>query len=110
MWWDRHINGGSKFAAEIEDALAHADIVLVLWSTAAIESPWVLDEAAEGRDSGRLLPVALDGCKPPLGFRQYQTINAAASQLEVAVEEILKAIGHDPAKRIATKTAPRRVA
>lgn len=33
------------------------------------------DEAAAGRDSGPLVPVTLDGCPPPLGFRQYQTID-----------------------------------
>ena len=37
-------------------------------------SAWVQDEAAEGRDSGRLVPVALGGCRPPLGFRQFHTI------------------------------------
>src|SRR5207302_1812353 len=28
-----------------------------------------------GRDSGRLVPLTIDGTEPPLGFRQYQTIN-----------------------------------
>lgn len=93
VWWDKHISGGSKFAAEIEQALSAAEIVIVLWSRAAINSAWVLDEAAEGRDTGRLLPVALDDCKPPLGFRQYQTIAAAGARLEAALDEIIEAIG-----------------
>ena len=91
VWWDKHISGGSKFAAEIEQALAAAEIVVVLWSRDAISSAWVLDEAAEGRDTGRLLPVVLDGCKPPLGFRQFQTI-AADARLEAALAEVLEAI------------------
>ena len=33
------------------------------------------DEAAAGRDRERLVPVALDSCKPPLGFRQYHTLD-----------------------------------
>lgn len=91
VWWDTHIGGGSKFAVEIERALAAAEIVIVLWSNDAIRSAWVLDEAAEGRDTGRLLPVALDGSKPPLGFRQFQTI-AADARLEAALDEVLTAI------------------
>jgi tetratricopeptide (TPR) repeat protein len=47
----------------------------VLWSTHAIKSPWVRDEASVARDTGRLVPVALDGTPPPMGFRQFQTID-----------------------------------
>lgn len=75
VWWDRHIRGGSRFSKEIDEALKKADAVVVLWSRSSIESAWVQDEAAEGRDSARLVPVLIDDCKPPLGFRQYQSID-----------------------------------
>ncbi len=35
-----------------------------MWSDASVASAWVQDEAAEGRDSGRLVPVALGGAGP----------------------------------------------
>jgi|GEM_PF-3456602 len=75
VWWDRHIHGGSEFSGEIQAALNSAQVVLVLWSQASVGSEWVRDEATEGRDSGRLLPVALDESKAPLGFRQRQSID-----------------------------------
>ncbi|HET7315803.1 MAG TPA: TIR domain-containing protein [Sphingomicrobium sp.] len=75
VWWDRHIRGGSQFSKEIEEALEAAEVVVVLWSRKSIESAWVRDEAGVGRDSGRLLPVRIDNCNPPLGFRQYQTVD-----------------------------------
>ena len=50
IWWDREIQGGSHFTSEIDRELKNADAVVVLWSKAAIDSPWVQDEAAEGRD------------------------------------------------------------
>ncbi len=75
VWWDRHIHGGSEFNSEIEAALRRCEVVLVLWSQAALRSAWVRDEAAEGRDSGRLVPVLLDASTPPLGFRQLQSIS-----------------------------------
>ena len=75
VWWDRQIKGGSEFGAEIEAALNAADKVVVLWSTGAVKSAWVRDEAAVGRDSGRLVPVTIDGTPAPLGFRQFQTID-----------------------------------
>ena len=75
VWWDRHLHGGSRFAAEIDQALKEAEAVVVLWSPTSVGSAWVQDEAAEGRDSGRLVPVSLGSAKPPLGFRQFQTID-----------------------------------
>jgi tetratricopeptide (TPR) repeat protein len=75
VWWDRQITGGAEFAEEIEAALKAADKVVVLWSQASVRSAWVRDEAAAGRDSGRLVPIALDGTEAPLGFRQFQTID-----------------------------------
>jgi tetratricopeptide (TPR) repeat protein len=75
VWWDLHVRGGAQFSKVIEEALKAADVVLVLWSADAIESPWVRDEAAAGRDSGRLVPATIDGTEPPLGFRQFQTID-----------------------------------
>jgi adenylate cyclase len=75
VWWDHQIQGGSRFATEIDRELKNADAVVVLWTKTSVESPWVQDEAAEGRDSGRLLPVIMGAEKPPLGFRQFQSID-----------------------------------
>ena len=75
VWWDRHLHGGSRFAAEIDRALKNAEVVVVLWSETSVDSAWVQDEAAEGRDGGRLVPVSLGSTKPPLGFRQFHTID-----------------------------------
>jgi adenylate cyclase len=75
VWWDREIHGGSHFSSEIDKALQDANAVLVLWTEASIKSAWVQDEAAEGRDSGRLVPAVVNGARPPLGFRQYQSID-----------------------------------
>lgn len=75
VWWDRHIRSGSEFAGAIEKALNESDAVVVLWSRSSIGSQWVRDEAAEGRDSGRLIPVLLDDSRPPMGFRQLQALD-----------------------------------
>lgn len=75
LWWDQHIAGGREFNEVIEKALGEAEVVVVAWSQSSAHSPWVRDEAASARDSGRLIPVSLDGAQPPLGFRQYHTID-----------------------------------
>ena len=75
VWWDAMIEGGAAFAKTIADALDSADVVIVLWSVNSVGSDWVRDEAAHGRERHRLVPLSLDGTKPPLGFRQYQVID-----------------------------------
>lgn len=75
VWWDLHVRGGAQFSKVIEEALKAADAVVVLWSANSIESAWVRDEAAAGRDTARLVPVTIDGTLAPLGFRQFQMID-----------------------------------
>src|SRR6185503_4881113 len=76
VWRDEDdIGGGASFSSEIERALKDCDAVLVLWSAQSVQSAWVRDEAAFGRDAGKLIPLTLDGTEPPLGFRQFQAIH-----------------------------------
>src|SRR4051794_23569236 len=116
VWWDALIEGGTRYAKTIDEALQKADAVLVLWSETAIESDWVRDEAAQGRDRHRLVPLSLDGTPPPLGFRQIQTIDlsnwrgrADASQVDAIRRAIATAIGQEsPAPRAAPSAITRR--
>ena len=112
VWWDRHLHGGANFSSEIERELKNAQVVMVLWSRSSIASAWVQDEAAEGRDSGRLVPVTLDSVKPPLGFRQIQCIDLSSwsdgGQAE-PIDDLLTAvskIGGDDRGAKSPKAAP----
>jgi hypothetical protein len=67
IWWDALIEGGAAYSRSIADALETADAVIVLWSRLSIESDWVKDEAALGRERHRLVPLSIDGSEPPLG-------------------------------------------
>ena len=88
VWWDALIEGGAAFTESIESALDASDAVVVAWSRASVGSDWVRDEAAKGRDQRKLVPVSLDGTEPPLGFRQYQSINLSRWQGDPASAEI----------------------
>ena len=105
VWWDSHLKGGSRFSTEIDRELKTAQAVVVLWSQASVESAWVQDEAAEGRDSGRLVPVTLGGSRPPLGFRQFHTVDfgiwngdGEPANLDELVEAITKTAGNEATK------------
>jgi TolB-like protein/Flp pilus assembly protein TadD len=75
VWWDRHITGGAEFSADIERQLQAAKVVVVAWSDAARQSPWVKDEAGVGREHGKLVALSFDTEPPPLGFRQYHAVD-----------------------------------
>jgi tetratricopeptide (TPR) repeat protein len=108
VWWDRHIRGGAQYSAEIEAALNAAQKVIVLWSAKSVASAWVRDEAAAGRDTGRLVPVSLDATQPPLGFRQFQTIDLSkwkGRSQGAQLQELLEAIADEPAAET-TPAAP----
>jgi tetratricopeptide (TPR) repeat protein len=114
VWWDRHLEGGSRYANEIEGELKRADAVVVLWSRASVQSPWVQDEAAEGRNSGRLVPVIIDDSQPPLGFRQFQAIDlsewngrSGSKALDAIHRAILASIGKQGGES-ASSAQPRR--
>ena len=116
VWWDTLIEGGASFAKSIREALEAADAVVVLWSMASVESDWVADEAAQGRDRKRLVPLSLDGSLPPLGFRQYQTIDlaswrgkSASPQVDSIDRAIGSAIGQLPGAARVPIAAPPRV-
>lgn len=86
VWWDRHIKSGAQYSKEIEEALKAAEAIVVLWSEQSVDSAWVRDEAAFGRDCGRLVPAKIGKTEPPLGFRQYQTTDLSRWKGQAASE------------------------
>ena len=110
VWWDRHLDAGEEFADEIEAALAQSDAVLVAWSKESVKSRWVRDEASIGCDTGRLVPITIDGTQPPMGFRQFHTLELAnwtGSKKDPRTAELLAAIGRRLQPETAGSSAPR---
>ena len=96
VWWDQLISGGERFGSSTSQALEAARAVVVLWSRAALDSHWVQDEAAFARDHSRLVPISIDGSEPPLGFRQFQYIDASREGLGAgspAMQRAIAAVG-----------------
>lgn len=113
VWWDTLIEGGAAFTKSIEAALVASDAVIVLWSRHSVASDWVLDEAAQGRDLKKLVPLSIDGTEPPLGFRQYHSITlehangtiAPASQ-QAVLRAVLPLAGREAGPRPPAASMP----
>lgn len=99
VWWDRDIPPGRTFDDVIEEALAVAKCVIVLWTRESIRSEWVKAEASEAARRHILVPVLADQVMPPLEFRRIQcasllgadlSSNPDWSQLRRAVEGLVE--------------------
>jgi hypothetical protein len=75
VWWDRSILPGSSYEQVIAHELSAARCVVVLWSTEALESNWVRDEATLAQTRKVLVSALIDNTDLPLGFRQQQAAN-----------------------------------
>ena len=70
VWWDRAIPTGRRFDRVIDQALAEARCVVVVWTQRSVGKDWVLEEADDGRERDVLMPVLLEKVRPPRGFRR----------------------------------------
>jgi TolB-like protein/tetratricopeptide (TPR) repeat protein len=77
VWWDTHIGGGAHWREDIQEHLAAAKCVIVVWSKRSVgpNGDFVRDEATRARKRGAYLPVCLDPVEPPLGFGEVQAIS-----------------------------------
>jgi adenylate cyclase len=72
VWRDDELPAHRSYAEVIEERLASAKAVVVIWSADAVQSQWVRSEANRGRAKGKLVQLALDGARPPMPFDQIQ--------------------------------------
>jgi curved DNA-binding protein CbpA len=82
-------------AIVIEDEIMAAGKVVVLWSKRSRGSVFVRDEAGLALEQKKLVPVAIDDCHLPLGFRSIHTLRAA--NLDAITRDLLIACGVDAA-------------
>jgi TolB-like protein len=108
VWWDDRLVAGESFTDEVERRLNEADFVVVVWTPASARSKWVLDEAAVGRDAGKLLPVCLDGQIPPLGFRHVHSTDFSAwdgTPDDKCARALREALSRKPGEAVRAPTA-----
>ena len=91
VWWDRTIPPGRQYDDVIEEALAEARCVVVLWSKASAASTWVRNEASEAVSKKALIPAIIeDDVKIPFEFRRVQAADLSRWQGDPTVPEFLQ--------------------
>ena len=95
VWWDRRIPAGLTWRNVLDRELRSMRCMVVLWSSHSVLSDWVCEEAAEGRQLGRLVPVLIERVRPPAGFREIQAADLVdwdGSRDSVGVQRLVEDI------------------
>lgn len=103
VWWDRRIPVGSEWDKAIEESLAAAQCVVVLWTAHTKRSRWVRAEARDALNKEKLIPVMLEDNAIPLAFTGIQALkflawegNADSKEFEILHGIILAKIAGKP--------------
>ncbi len=77
VWWDFQLYSGERFSTKIEEEIANATQVIVLWSKKSVQSKWVEAEANRALELGKIKTFCLEDCRPPLVFTtlNYKLLN-----------------------------------
>jgi adenylate cyclase len=75
VWRDDQLPAHRPYAEVIEERIAGAGAVVVLWSAEAAKSHWVRAEADTARTALTLVQASLDGTLPPMPFNQIQCVD-----------------------------------
>jgi adenylate cyclase len=116
VWRDDELPAHRTYGEVIEERLATAKAVLVLWSADAFKSQWVRAEADIAREAGTLVQVTFDGKLPPLPFNQIQCANlngwdgtqesAEWRKVEGSIASLVKANAAESASPLASDGKP----
>lgn len=102
VWWDNRIVAGSYFRKTIEENLHSASSVIVIWSAFSINSDFVIDEAKEALNNGKLVPIQVGDINPPLGFRSIHYVKWNEND-QIEEEEFNELVLHLKQKMVETK-------
>lgn len=103
VFWDTVVLPGQQWRDVIHEQLEEATCVVAVWSEASSTSRWVVEEASEALDNGKLLPVMIDEVDPPFGFRGVEAADLvgwhhgiAHPGFDVLVDALTARIGASP--------------
>jgi hypothetical protein len=91
VWWDSHLRMGERYRDLIRKEISRSHHVIVLWSKHSITSEWVRWEAKAAKDLNKILPIQIDGCELPHGFKTIHTVQLTG--WPAFLEELYKIIG-----------------
>ena len=100
-WRDTSSGAGERFNPSIDGQLKASRCVVVIWSEAACDSPWVQAEAQYGFEHGSLVATRVQDVKLGTPFSVVQTLDLRTAGVEAVIQGVQLKLG-------APVTPPRR--
>jgi tetratricopeptide (TPR) repeat protein len=102
-WFDYDLIKGSDFGPQIARRIREAKALVALWCSLSVDSRWVVEECDLAHKLGILIPVIIEPCELPVGFRRHSTIDLSSwdgsprsHQLDPLILELSRRIGRPP--------------
>ena len=78
VWFDYQLVKGRDFGHQIDSKVRSAKALVALWCTLSVGSRWVAEEVDLAHELGILVPVKIEPCDLPVGFRRQDYIDLSA--------------------------------
>ncbi len=111
VWSDDSLPTHRAYSEVIEEQLALARAVVVIWSAEAIRSQWVRSEADRARSDDKLVQLSVDGARLPMPFDQIQCADLsgqATPHLHPNWGKVMASLADLLGKRALASATPRR--
>src|SRR5271167_65086 len=115
VWRDDELPAHRAYAQVIEERIAAAKAVVVIWSAEAVKSQWVFSEANRAREDGKLVQLSVEAMRLPMPFDSIQcadligwTGDPAAHDWRKVVASVGDLVRGERSPAAAPATAPRK--
>lgn len=103
VWYDYGLIPGEDFEPRLMAEIGASKVVVVLWCTMSVASPWVGREARIARQTGKFLPCWIETARLPDEFAGADTVNLTtwdgaprSHVLDRLMDDIARRAGRDP--------------
>jgi hypothetical protein len=107
VFYDADLAPGDAWDRRIEDELASAAAVVVLWSEASRDRTWVRNEAREALARGILCPASIETCSIPVEFSHLHSADLR-DMGNVTVHAGWKSLVETVSAKLRTRPSPER--
>jgi formylglycine-generating enzyme required for sulfatase activity len=104
VWFDYQLIKGRDFGLQIDRRVREAKALVVLWCSKSATSRWVAEEVDLAHELGILVPVKIEPCELPVGFRRADYVNLVdwdgaprSNRLDPLLDALEQKIGRSPA-------------
>ncbi len=111
VWWDiTDIEGGDRWAKEIQEGITRSEVFLIIVSPASIISEWVEKEFifASNRNM-KIVPLLYEECELPVWLLNLQYVDLREGSYDMNFQQVLNSVANYGRRAGDAKAEPRKI-